>query len=102
MDGYAVRASEVASASQDNPVTLPVSGDIPAGRGLPAPLPTGTAMRIMTGAPLPEGADAVFWWEDTDEGTRTNRGATAGSYSFLQAGRHWRQYSSNWARYAGR
>jgi molybdopterin molybdotransferase len=67
MDGYAVRAHEVTPASRAEPVTLPVSGDIPAGSGLPGPLPPGTTMRIMTGAPLPEGADSVIPVEDTDE-----------------------------------
>jgi molybdopterin molybdotransferase len=64
MDGYAVRADDVASA----PVTLPVPEDIPAGRTDVVPLKPGTAHRIMTGAPLPPGADAVVRVEDTDAG----------------------------------
>ncbi|MGH2522087.1 MAG: molybdopterin molybdotransferase MoeA, partial [Anaerolineales bacterium] len=72
MDGYAVRWREVAGASAEQPLALRVSGDIPAGAGVPAPLIEGTAMRIMTGAPIPEGADAVVPVEDTDdEGSRT-------------------------------
>ncbi len=67
MDGYAVRAREVAAATNDQPVTLPVRGDIPAGSGAPAALPEGAAMRIMTGAPVPEGADAVVPVEETDD-----------------------------------
>ncbi len=67
MDGYAVRAAETAAASQQSPVTLPVSGDIPAGGGLPPPLAPDTAARIMTGAPMPAGADAVVPVEDTDD-----------------------------------
>ena len=67
MDGYAVRAAEVSAAATDRPVALPVSGDIPAGGGLPPALAIGTAARIMTGAPLPPGADAVVPVEDTDE-----------------------------------
>ncbi len=68
MDGYAVRVAETAHAAPNAPVTLPVSGDIPAGAPLPGELPPGTAMRIMTGAPVPQGADAVVPVEETDEG----------------------------------
>jgi molybdopterin molybdotransferase len=70
MDGYAVRAEDVAGASADSPATLPVAGDIPAGAAV-ARLEPGTALRIMTGAPLPEGADAVVEVEATDGGTTT-------------------------------
>ena len=65
MDGYAVRAADAAGADQ-SPVVLPVGGDVPAG-AVPAPLEPGTAQRIMTGAMLPEGADAVVRVEDTDQ-----------------------------------
>jgi molybdopterin molybdotransferase len=66
MDGYAVRADEVASASSDRPVKLPVAEDIPAGRiDVPA-LEPGSAHRIMTGAPIPPGATAVVPVESTD------------------------------------
>lgn len=68
LDGYAVRAADVATASAETPVTLPVSGDIPAGSFPQAPLQPQTAMRIMTGAPLPEGADAIVPVEQTDDG----------------------------------
>jgi molybdopterin molybdotransferase len=69
MDGYAVRAADVESASAEAPVTLPVLETIAAG-GFPSrPLPPGSSMRIMTGAPLPEGADTVVRVEDTDGGT---------------------------------
>ena len=51
MDGYAVRTEDVAGASSDNPVTLPVAEDIPAGRTDSLILAPGTAHRIMTGAP---------------------------------------------------
>ncbi len=67
MDGYAVRQAEVAAATPGRPVSLPVSGDIPAGGGLPPGLAAGTAARIMTGAPMPPGADAVVPVEDTDD-----------------------------------
>jgi molybdopterin molybdotransferase len=66
MDGYAVRADEIASATADHPVKLPVAEDIPAGRiDLPA-LASGTAHRIMTGAPVPAGATAIVPVEATD------------------------------------
>ena len=67
MDGYAVRAADAAGAGL-SPVVLPVDGDVPAG-AVPAPLGPGTAQRIMTGAMLPEGADAVVRVEDTDQET---------------------------------
>ncbi|MEC3982572.1 molybdopterin molybdotransferase MoeA [Amycolatopsis sp. H20-H5] len=73
MDGYAVRAADIAGASPAQPVTLPVADDIPAGRTDVAPLAPGTTHRIMTGAPLPPGADAVVMVEDTDGGTETVR-----------------------------
>ncbi|MBW3069891.1 molybdopterin molybdotransferase MoeA [Actinomyces sp. 594] len=65
MDGYAVRAADVAGAATA-PVALPVAGDVPAGT-VPGPLTARTAQRIMTGAMLPEGADAVVRVEDTDQ-----------------------------------
>lgn len=66
MDGYAVRAKDTTGACPLTPVVLPVSGDVPAGAA-PQPLAEGTAQRIMTGAMLPEGADAVVKVEDTDQ-----------------------------------
>ncbi|MFI2488879.1 gephyrin-like molybdotransferase Glp [Promicromonospora kroppenstedtii] len=69
MDGFAVRAADVATAGPGAPVTLPVAGDVAAAPGEPAPLAPGTAVRIMTGAPVPEGADAVVPVEDTDHVT---------------------------------
>ena len=66
MDGYAVRAAETSGASAQAPVVLPVAGDVPAGAA-PIPLASGSAQRIMTGAMLPEGADAVVKVEDTDQ-----------------------------------
>ncbi|ANY07144.1 molybdopterin molybdotransferase MoeA [Pseudonocardia sp. HH130630-07] len=69
MDGYAVRAAELAGASDTHPVELPVAADIPAGRTDVPPLAPGTVARIMTGAPVPAGADAVVPVERTDGGT---------------------------------
>lgn len=71
MDGYAVRAAEVAGASETSPVALPVGADIPAGRTDVPVLEPGTAHRIMTGAPVPDGADAIVPVERTDAGTDT-------------------------------
>jgi molybdopterin molybdotransferase len=69
MDGFAVRAADVASAGPGASVTLPVVGDVAAAPGEPAPLEPGTAVRIMTGAPVPDGADAVVPVENTDHVT---------------------------------
>lgn len=71
MDGYAVLADDVATASDDSPVQLPVTEDIPAGRTDIPTIKTGTAHRIMTGAPLPVGATAVVPVEATDGGVDT-------------------------------
>lgn len=80
MDGYAVRAAEIAGA----PVVLPVAGEVAAAPGEPAPLGAGTAVRIMTGAPVPDGADAIVPVEDTEpdgSGTvRILRARTTGEY----------------------
>ncbi|MDO8119789.1 molybdopterin molybdotransferase MoeA [Isoptericola sp. b490] len=67
MDGFAVRAADVAGASAGRPVELPVADDQPAGPRAASVLAPGTAIRIMTGAPLPEGADAVVPVELTDQ-----------------------------------
>jgi molybdopterin molybdotransferase len=69
MDGYAVRIAEVTGAAPGAAVSLPVAGDIPAGRSDVPELEPWTTLRIMTGAPLPEGADAVVPVEWTDGGT---------------------------------
>ena len=70
MDGFAVRVVDVAQAASASPVTLRVSGDIPAGAPNPPALIPGTAMRIMTGAPVPAGADAIVPVEETDHADR--------------------------------
>ncbi|MFR9728564.1 gephyrin-like molybdotransferase Glp [Saccharopolyspora sp. MS10] len=69
MDGYAVRSVDVTEAAPERPVVLPVSEDLPAGRIDSPPLQPGTAHRIMTGAQMPSGADAVVPVERTDGGT---------------------------------
>ena len=68
MDGYAVRAADLAGASPEHPVVIDVDGDIAAGDTRAHVLTPGHAMRIMTGAPLPEGADAVVPVERSDGG----------------------------------
>jgi molybdopterin molybdotransferase len=68
MDGYAVRAVDTRDASMENPVMLPVVGDVAAGAKSRGGMGPGLAMRIMTGAPIPAGADAVIQLEDTDRG----------------------------------
>ncbi len=66
MDGFAVRAADLVGAA-GMAVILPVAGTVAAGSRLVPPLPPGRAMRIMTGAPLPAGADAVVPWEEASE-----------------------------------
>jgi molybdopterin molybdotransferase len=73
MDGYALRAVDAVDATQDDPVVLPVPADIPAGRTDVPSLQPRTAHRIMTGAPLPAGADTVVQVEHTDGGTERVR-----------------------------
>lgn len=68
MDGYAVRHADVATASDEAPVHLPVVGEIGAGQAQLLALAPGTAAKIMTGAPVPAGADSVVPYEWTDRG----------------------------------
>ena len=71
MDGYAVRADDCAAGGPGSPVSLDVLADLPAGSVATEPVRPGTAIRIMTGAPLPEGADSVVPVEaTTSEGNR--------------------------------
>jgi len=67
MDGYAVRAADMAGANPDAPITLRVIGDLAAGYTTDLVVEPGTAIRIMTGATLPAGADAVVRFEETSE-----------------------------------
>lgn len=66
MDGFALRSDDTRAATSDRPVELPVVEVIPAGSVASRPLRAGEAMRIMTGAAIPEGADAVAPFEDTE------------------------------------
>src|SRR5215471_8859037 len=65
MDGYAVRSADVAAADPERGVRLPVLETVGAGAVARQPVRPGTSIRIMTGAPMPEGADAVVRVEDT-------------------------------------
>jgi molybdopterin molybdotransferase len=65
MDGYAVQGKDLVS---EGALVLKVIGEVPAGGVADRPVEPGTAMRIMTGAPMPEGADTVVPFEETDEG----------------------------------
>lgn len=68
LDGYALHSVDTAGASRETPVTLPVTMKLYAGDAPAAALPAGCAARIMTGAPLPAGADCVLMQELTDGG----------------------------------
>ena len=67
MDGYAALAADTAGATPDAPVRLRVIGEVAAGYTFDRPVERGTAVRIMTGAPVPAGADAIVPFEETDE-----------------------------------
>jgi molybdopterin molybdotransferase len=69
MDGFAVRSDDVRGAASDRPVRLRVIEDVPAGAFPTLPLRAGTATRVMTGAPVPGGADGVIRVEHTDGGS---------------------------------
>ncbi|MDG2282362.1 MAG: molybdopterin molybdotransferase MoeA, partial [Longimicrobiales bacterium] len=85
MDGYAVRASDITGATPDVPVTLPVTGVVRAGGDAGRILESGSAIRIMTGAPVPAGADSVVRVEHTDRESEKGRVRIV---SDQDAGRH--------------
>lgn len=74
MDGFAVRGEDVAGASADRPARLRVVADIPAGSAEDPPLGPGEAARIMTGAPMPSGADTIVPFESTTGGLADSLG----------------------------
>lgn len=78
MDGYAVRASDTVGATGDAPVELVVIETVAAGAAPGNVVAAGEAVRIMTGAPLPEGADTVVRFEETDESERRQRAGDSG------------------------
>jgi molybdopterin molybdotransferase len=81
MDGYAVRAADTEGATAAAPAHLRVVGDLPAGHAPTVPVGPGEAIRIMTGAPIPDGADAIVMVE------RTERAGTDGVRISVPAGR---------------
>lgn len=87
MDGYAVRRSDVATASADSPVQLTVVADLPAGAAENPRLQPGHAARIMTGAPMPDDADCVVPVEDTDQHVGTNADGGSGTVQIFAAPR---------------
>lgn len=84
MDGYALRAVDTIDASAASPVRLTVVDELPAGRAPCVPVGPGQAIRIMTGAPFPEGADAIVMVESTakdgDHAVLVSRPAAAGDH----------------------
>jgi len=84
MDGYAVRAADTVGATDDAPITLEVVADLPAGHAPSAPVGPGEAVRIMTGAPIPDGADAIVPVEQTSRDCATrvqiHRAAAGGAH----------------------
>lgn len=90
MDGFAVRFADVEGADAENPVTLRVVADLPAGSSDDPPFGAGEAVRIMTGAPVPAAADAIVPFEDTTGGLADSLGtvevrrAPAASGAFIR------------------
>ena len=90
MDGYAVRAADTVGAAGDSPRELRVIGEVAAGYVFEGTVEPGTAVRIMTGAPMPAGADAVVPFEETDEPfdrPPEGTGALAGTVKVLKEAR---------------
>ncbi|NWF77089.1 MAG: molybdopterin-guanine dinucleotide biosynthesis protein B [Chloroflexi bacterium] len=83
MDGYALRAEDTRGAGESSPRHLFVIGEVAAGTLPTIKVRPGTAIRIMTGAPLPEGADAVVRFEDTDEVNRKQSGGDLSQIGIL-------------------
>jgi len=84
VDGFAVRADDVASATTDDPVELPVAGTVAAGDSGDEAVAAGTCVRIMTGAPVPQGADAIVMVEDSEAAgvgrVRLSRAVSSGQH----------------------
>ena len=85
MDGYAVRATGVRGASQESPVVLEVIGAVAAGQLPTQEVTPSRVVRIMTGAPVPEGADAIVPFEETDETARRSSGQSLSQIGFRVA-----------------
>ncbi|MFA5317081.1 MAG: gephyrin-like molybdotransferase Glp [Dehalococcoidales bacterium] len=91
MDGYAVRAADINGASPKTPCLLRVIATLPAGNVSRRRVEPGTAIRIMTGAPVPDGADTVVRFEDTDETLRKQVTGEVGILVKVAAGSNIRQ-----------
>jgi molybdopterin molybdotransferase len=91
MDGFAVRSADVRGASEEAPRVLRVIDDIPAGGFPKRALEPGTASRVMTGAPVPEGADGVIRVEHTDGGTMASDAPRVAIHSEVDAGKNVRR-----------
>ena len=90
MDGYALRAADTAGASEAAPVRLRVITNLAAGYVSDVPIGPGEAARIMTGAPIPPGADAVVPFEETDEVLRgpNEQPRPGGEVAIFKAAKH--------------
>lgn len=66
LDGYAIRSEDTVNASRENPVTLKILEEVPAGAVPTKPVTPGTATKVLTGSPMPEGTDAIIRYEDTN------------------------------------
>ena len=90
MDGYAVRGADIDAATREQPVRLRVLETVAAGRFATQPVGAGEAIRIMTGAPMPDGADTVVRVEDTDggidDGARARRARRAAQHPAARRG----------------
>ena len=95
MDGYAVRGDDVAGATKDQPVVLVVTGVIHAGSRFEGTVGPGDAVRIMTGAEIPGGADTVIRVEDTDR--EETESGNLRIYSERDRGRHVRPAGQDWS-----
>ena len=84
MDGYAVRFDDFANVNGGHR-TLEVIGHVPAGQLASRSVEPGTAIRIMTGAPVPDGADTIVPFEETDEVERKTKGLDGGQITIQQA-----------------
>lgn len=81
MDGFALRSCDIASACEQQPVSLPVVAEVPAGATFDGALPEGACIRIMTGAAVPSGADAVVKYEIVEYGSGDGREGSVVSFT---------------------
>lgn len=95
MDGFAVCAADVAGATQDEPLVLPVVAHLAAGEAGGQALAEGSAIKIMTGAPIPEGADAVVPIEFTDAVAGQGGQETVKVYEAVEEGEYVRRRASD-------